>query len=161
MFVSIALAVVLSGPVQQAESEAALVTFHRLTAAALTRTAASAEERAALIPLKERLRGLLIYVEKCHQVMQIGRWTSQDYFNYLQVTRDLVDAGEQLCVFPEERLCWQRAGLNLADANYRFVRERVAAGIDPPSQLNQGRAQLELFKAQYNRTLKQLSPMPQ
>jgi outer membrane protein TolC len=53
-------------------------------------------ETYAVIPnLRERREQLQIYVEKTKQVIQIGRWTSQDFFNYLQVQRDLADAISQ------------------------------------------------------------------
>jgi hypothetical protein len=160
MVSAFAMAVALSGPPQKVESEAAMATIQRLTAAALARTGSTAEERALLAAMKETLQQLLIYVEKCDQVMRGGHWTSQDVFNYLQVTRDLVDAGCQLCVLPEERLCWQAAGLKLAYAHYQYMRGRLAVAKDPPAQLNSCRAQFELFKAQYDHTLKECKPMP-
>ena len=149
MFMSIAMAAALSGPVQV---EDPLETVRRLAAAAVAeRPFRTAEERAAFVARKARFEELLIYVEKTRQVIAAGKWTSQDFFNYLQVQRDLVDAGCQLCVLPEERLCWQRVGLSVAYEGYRFTKARVAAGTDPPQQLNQARAQFELFRAQYYR----------
>lgn len=51
-----------------------------------------AETYAVILPRRERREQLQIYIEKTKQVIQIGRWTSQDFFNYLQVQRDLADA---------------------------------------------------------------------
>jgi hypothetical protein len=156
MVISMALAVVLSGPVQEA-------TFLQLSnSLTISRWAnATPEERAKLAPLKERLESLQIYVSKCEQVMQIGRWVPQDSWNYLQVMRDLVDAGEQLCTSPEERLCWQAVGVKLAFEHYRFTKSRVEAGTDPQQQLKQAQAQFEYFRTNYNRVLKECKPMPQ
>jgi outer membrane protein TolC len=47
----------------------------------------------AVIPaLRSRREELQIYVWKTREVIQVGRWTPQDFFNYLQVQRDLADA---------------------------------------------------------------------
>jgi hypothetical protein len=160
MFCTIMVTLALSDAVQKAPREEAAATLERLTAAALARTGRTAEERAMLVPLKARLQELQIYVWKTRELINVGRWTPQDFFNYLQVQRDLVAAGTDLCVLPEERLCWQRAGLALAYEGYRFTKARVDTGTDPPQQLNQARAQFELFKTQYERTLKECTPMP-
>lgn len=42
----------------------------------------------------------------------------------------------------------QEEGLRQSYEGYRFTKSRVEAGTDPPQQLNQSRAQLELFRAQ-------------
>jgi hypothetical protein len=160
MFCTITVTLALSGAVQMVPREEAATTLERLTAAALARTGRTAEEREKLTWQKARLEELQIYVWKTREVIKVGRWAPQDFFNYLQVQRDLVAAGTDLCVLPEERLCWQRAGLALAYENYRAVKARVEAGTDPPQQLNQAQAQFDLFKAQYQRALKECNPMP-
>jgi hypothetical protein len=133
----------------------------RLAAAAAVDPAGVAPaERAARRAQKERLDSLITYTEKVHQVMAAGQWTSTDFFNYLQVMRDLVDVGTSLAVLPEEALCWQRVGLTLSFDQYRLVQGRVQAGVDPPQQLNQARAQFELFRAQYQQALLRCFPAP-
>ena len=53
------------------------------------------ETYTVIVSLRERREQLQIYIEKTKQVIMIGRWTSQDFFNYLQVQRDLADAISQ------------------------------------------------------------------
>ena len=53
------------------------------------------ETHAVIPPLTERRRRLQVYVEKTREVIRIGKFTPQDYFNLLQVQRDLADAINQ------------------------------------------------------------------
>lgn len=158
MLVSVALAAVLSGPVQMAQADAAMAAFERLTAAALARSGVTAEERLAHVPLKTRLHELLIYTRKYHEFRAAGRGVAQDVFNLIQVTRDLVDAGWQLSTLPEERLCWARAGVDFATAHFHLGKRLVEVWSDPPAQRNQAGPHLELLRKQYLSALKECIP---
>lgn len=53
------------------------------------------QTHAVLPPLTERRKQLTIFVEKTREVIRIGKFTTQEYFNLLQVQRDLADAINQ------------------------------------------------------------------
>src|SRR5439155_16214371 len=53
------------------------------------------ETHAVLAPLRSRRENLQVFVERTREVIRIGKWTPQDYFNLLQVQRDLADAINQ------------------------------------------------------------------
>lgn len=75
------------------------------------------ETHAVIPPLTERRRQLQVYVEKTREVIRIGKWTSQDFFNLLQVQRDLADAINQ-----EFRAI---ADYNTALAEYEFAKGTI------------------------------------
>jgi hypothetical protein len=146
--------VVSSPEVGQAQMQSAFDACRRLaTLASIDPAGATPEERAARQARKAELDALLIYVQKIHAVISIGRWQPQDYLNYLTVQQQLATAGAALAVFPEEALCWQQAGLNCAAAGRLFTWQRVAAGKEPPQNLHQAEAQYERFRGQYKEAL--------
>lgn len=99
------------------------------------------EERSAQ---RARLGALVQYVNRVDARMNSGAFRSEEWYNVLQVVRDMTDAGVGMSVLPEEALCWRRVGLDLAWSHHRFA---VARG---QSQLiDQSRAQLELMRSQY------------
>src|SRR5581483_8805461 len=136
---------VASSPeVGRTQMELAFDACRRLaTLASIDPTGANPEERAARRSRKAELDALLIYVQKVHAVISIGRWQPQDFLNYLTVMQQLATAGTALAVLPEEALCWQRAGLNCAAAGRLFTWQRVAAGKEPLQNLHQAEAQYE------------------
>jgi hypothetical protein len=163
MIASIAVSLALTGAAHAAAEHAAvahapLATVDRLVAAAVARRGDGSDE--ALRSRLDRLEALRAFAVRAHQRILIGGVNGSDLFNFLQVERDLVETGSGLAVLPEERLCWQRAGLNLAYANYRVVSERVTAGALTSVHLDQVRAQFELFRTGYNRALAECVTTP-
>lgn len=69
-------------------------------------------------PAQERRKQLQINVYKTKQVIDIGKWTSTDFFNYLQVQRDLATAISQ-----EFRAI---ADYNSALAQFEFAKGTIA-----------------------------------
>lgn len=117
---------------------AAIATIKRLTLASPTPTTEAG--KASLDRLQALVKSLERLAKKKEQA-------SSDLFNALQVARDTISLGSQLAEFPEEALCWQWAGLNLAKAQYRQVYRQVNLGLDFPQTLDQVVAQLELFRS--------------
>lgn len=94
-----------------------------------------------------RLEALVQYMNRVEARMQSGAFRSEEWFNMLQVMRDVTDAGVAVSVLPEEALCWRRVGLDMAWSHYRMA---VARG---QSQLvDQSRAQLEFMRGHYTTT---------
>ncbi|HYH68461.1 MAG TPA: hypothetical protein VD866_27455 [Urbifossiella sp.] len=94
---------------------------------------------------RARLEALVQYVSRIHVRMSDGSFRNDEWFNMLQVERDMADAGSAVSALPEEVLCWRRVGLDLALSHERFAAVR---GV--PSQLrDQARAQVEFMRAQY------------
>ena len=142
----------LPGVQDRIETAAAMAKFHRL-AALPDEANLSAEERNVRPALKARMKQLLIYVDKISERAAADEIKQNELFNLLQVERDLVNSGTLLAASPEEALCWQKAGLDLARAYHRMVERRVAAGSDPSYMVNHTRAQVELFRKQYIQAL--------
>lgn len=153
MIASIAVSLALTGAAQVAATHAPQVTVARLTAAASARRGDRPEQVA-------RLEALQVFAARAHQRILADHFQGADLFNFLQVERDLIETGAGLALLPEERLCWQRAGLNLAHAHYLIVRARVAAGALTPVHLDQARAQIELFRTGYDRALAECTATP-
>ncbi|MBN9522846.1 hypothetical protein J0H58_30735 [bacterium] len=153
MIASITITLALGGAAQATVACAPLATVDRLVATANARHGETPVAAATIPAQRARLGGLREYVSRFHRRMLAGGLIESDVYNLQQVTRDLVEEGVGLAVLPEERLCWQRAGLNLAHAQYYFVRAGAAAGTFPPQHLNQARARIESFRAGYDRAL--------
>jgi len=142
-------------------TQSALDACRRMAAAAaVDPTGATPEERAARRARLAELEALLTYIEKTHKVLAVGYWNSAYHHNYLQVTRQLVAAGADLAVLPEETLCWQRIGLTLSFNHYHLIQSQARAGVDATRELNQARTQFELFRTQYRTALAKAIPLP-
>jgi hypothetical protein len=159
--VLVALTVAPNGPAEMRAPFDPLDACKRLAAAAAVDPAgATPDERAERRARTAVLGPLISYVEKSHKVMADGRWTSTDSSNYREVVRQLVTAGTDLAVLPEEALAWQRVGLHFSINQYRMIAVRVWCGCDTAEQLLVARAQFELFRLQYNQMLRQYTPTP-
>lgn len=142
---------------ERAELDAAVATMRRLAESATkVQPGDTAEVAAKRVRLAELVRAV-------DDVVRIDRPTgstfnSTQFFNLVQMTRDVVVAGADLAVLPEEALCWQRVGLNFAAAHHRVVHRKVYAGLDPPQCENQSRVQVEQFRVQYQSALARCTP---
>ena len=65
----------------------------------------------------------------------------------------MVHTGVSMAVLPEEALCWERAGLNLATAHRRVLKRQVSVGVMPSQSLNQAEAQVARFEKRYRDVL--------
>jgi len=145
MYLAVSAVVMLASPLtaermHTAPAIASMTRLAALTARPLPGDTAETESRKARLAALSQFLGKF---ERDH------RFTSREQLNLLTDIRDLVSAGTDLAVLPEEALCWQRVGLNLSMAYYRVVVARVRSGELPPHTLDQSEAQVELFRKQY------------
>ena len=111
------------------EMRVAFGTLQRLAAAIpAERPELTAQERAEHGPAKAELEALMIYLTKVNEVMETGYWNENYHANYLTVVHQTVNAGRVFAVLPEEALCWERAGLNIAATHLRLVRQQHESG---------------------------------
>ena len=150
------LALTAAGPAPAADKEpdvpAAVATISRLAKASPTPTTEAGKASS------ERLQALVKYLER---VATKDNLTASEFFNVLQVTRDAVHQGSQLAEFPEEALCWQKAGLALAQAQDRYCEVRVDIGTFPAQCRDQTKAQVEIFRTTYREALLKVIPRPE
>ncbi len=160
MIASITITLALGGAANVAVAHAPQATFERLAAAASIRRSAGPAEMPERLVQKELLNQLIAFVVRGHAHLTAGEWTGAEMLNIQEVTRDVVETWSGLAVLPEERLCWQRAGLDLAYVQFQMVGARVAAGTMPPRYLSQARTHFEHFRSGYNRTLAECTAAP-
>ncbi|MBY0514356.1 MAG: hypothetical protein K2P78_10645 [Gemmataceae bacterium] len=100
----------------------------------------------AVLAYRHRLAQLVHYVGRFHSIPE-KQVKYQDFFNLIQIERDLADAMSVLSHSPAERLACQMAMWSAAKkaAAYNSLLYRRGYS-DPPAALNQGRAQVELFQ---------------
>jgi hypothetical protein len=137
----------------RAEMSLALRSIQRLASIPTDMPGATEEERATRQPHKAELDALLIYLAKVQDVICIGSFNPAYTQNFLTVVMQTVAAGKQLAMTPEEALCWDRAGLDYANAIRRYVELQVHVGKLPPESLYQARAMYERVRNQYRKTL--------
>lgn len=148
---AIACAVAVGGmPNERTDLGSAMAAMKRLTAAANVPTPGDDQETSAR---RTHLGELVRFVEKFHSQIAIGRYTASELFNFLQVAHDMVNAGSVLAPLAEEKLCWERAGLNLAVAHRHVVKGQVVAGVMPSQSLDQAEGQVARFEKRYRDAL--------
>jgi hypothetical protein len=141
-----------TGPVvERKEAPAGMATIKRLMEACPRPDPATPDKTIAT--QRARLEALVKYLEKTHARYESGSVEPAVFFNLLQVQRDMISTGADLAPLPEEALCWQRVGLDLAKGAYKFSEVMVHNGVWPASHRDQAAAQVELFQTQYREAL--------
>jgi len=142
-----------TGPVvEQKEAPAAMVTIKRLMESCPRPNPTSSDKTIAA--RRARLEALVLFIEKFQDAREIRvQFKNKELLSFVQVLRDMVDEGVDLAPLPEEALCWQRAGLDLAKEHYRWVHIQVRNGTYPVASLDQAAVHLKLFQAQYREAL--------
>jgi hypothetical protein len=70
---------------------------------------------------RTRLAALMQWLVRADTRLKRGPVRPADVYNLISVVRDTVDAGALLGSWPEEALCWHRAGIDLAEAYLRYL----------------------------------------
>ena len=141
-----------TGPVvERTEATNPMATIKRLMEASPRPDPTSSDKMIAA--RRARLEALVLFIEKFQDLREIRQFKNTELFAFLQVLSDMVDVGVDLAPLPEEALCWQRAGLDLAREHYRWLDIRVRNGAYPVASLDQAAAQLKLCQEQYREAL--------
>ena len=141
-----------TGPVaERKEATNPMTTIKRLMEASPRPDPANPDKTTA--SQRARLEALVNYIEKYQARLQSGQVQPSEFFNLLQVERDMISTGADLAPLPEEALCWQRTGLDLAKGAYKFSEVMVRNGVWPSSHRDQAAAQVELFRTEYREAL--------
>ena len=106
-----------------------------------------------ILAKRHRLAQLVNYVDRCWVVVAQNRGTPQDFWNLMQVLRDVADAMSQLSATPAELLACQMAMLSFSEpgAAHQAYLDRWDLHHDPPSHRPQFRAHVELFRENVRR----------
>lgn len=141
-----------TGPVaERKEAPNATATIKRLMESCPRPNPTSSDKTIAA--RRARLEALVFFIEKFQDARENSQFANTELFAFLQVQREMVDEGVDLAPLPEEALCWQRAGLDLAREHYRWLDIRVRNGAYPVASLDQAAAQLKLCQEQYREAL--------
>jgi hypothetical protein len=160
-FVVSLVATVNSPEFALANSQLELRSLQRLAASMpAEKLGATMTEKVEYQAQKAELEALVRYLAKVQEVIAIGKGEERDLRNMILVTEQAVVAGQALALLPEEVLCWDRVGLNLAAATHRYVALKVQAGMLPAEVLGETRAAQERFKRHYRQMLAQLVANP-
>lgn len=99
-------------------SAAPMAELNRLARARVIPTPVDSPATAAQ---RVRLAGLMQWLERADARLKRGSVRPTDMYNLIGVVRDTVDAGALLGPWPQEALCWHRAGIDLAEVYLRYL----------------------------------------
>lgn len=149
---SVAMASVTMGAampsIDKAEVRAAVQSLKELTEAVPVVAPRDEPNVDGYLRERQRLEALAGYLEKFGERFFQNQVMEAELFNYLQVCRDLVDAGVRVSRLPREAPAWYRAMIRLTKAVSRIAARHIEAKRWQPHVTRQIAAQLELLERQ-------------